>query len=133
MRLSRFFIQGVSGIARDFSKAFYKSPEWEKVRSYVMMRDKFKCVKCGKPAKEVHHIKHLTPDNIWDPWIALNPDNLASLCRDCHFEEHKEDKAAGKKAHDYKNKSDCRDGFHFDEFGQVVPDVHGCRKPPEMG
>ena len=47
---------------------------------------------------------------------------LASLCKDCHFAEHREDKAAGKKAHEYKTKSDCRDGYHFDEFGQVVPD-----------
>lgn len=122
MRLSRFLFGG-ERIAREFAKAFYNSPEWEKTRQYVLARDKYKCVKCGKPAEEVHHKKHLTPDNIHDPWIALNPDNLASLCKDCHFAEHREDKAAGKKAHEYKTKSDCRDGYHFDEFGQVVPDT----------
>ena len=121
MRLSRILFGG-ERIAREFAKAFYNSPEWEKTRQYVLARDKYKCVKCGRPAEEVHHKKHLTPDNIHDPWIALNPDNLASLCKDCHFAEHREDKAAGKKAYEYKTKSDCRDGFHFDEFGQVVPD-----------
>lgn len=109
-------------MARDFAKAFYKSSEWEKVRQFVLMRDKYKCVKCNRPALEVHHIEHLTPDNIWNPWIALNPDNLASLCKDCHFAEHKADKAAGKKAYDKSKNGDCREGFHFDADGMLVPD-----------
>lgn len=109
-------------MARDFAKAFYKSSEWEKVRQFVLMRDKYKCVKCNRPALEVHHIEHLTPDNIWNPWIALNPDNLVSLCKDCHFAEHKADKAAGKKAYDKSKNGDCREGFHFDEDGMLVPD-----------
>lgn len=109
-------------MAREFSKSFYKSKEWAQVRSFVLMRDKYKCQKCGKPAQEVHHKEHLTPDNIYDPTINLNPDNLVSLCKDCHFEEHRQDKAEGKHAYDQSKKSDCREGFHFDEFGQLVPD-----------
>lgn len=109
-------------MARDFATAFYKSKEWAKTRSYVLMRDKYKCQRCGKPAQEVHHKKHLTPDNIWDPWIALNPDNLVSLCKDCHFAQHEEDKAAGRKKYNKEKYSDCREGYHFDENGQLVPD-----------
>lgn len=109
-------------MAREFSKSFYKSKEWEKVRQFVLMRDKYKCQKCGRPAQEVHHIIHLSPENVWDVSITLNPDNLVSLCRDDHFAEHKQDKAEGKKKYDKEKNSDCREGFHFDEFGQLVPD-----------
>ena len=31
------------------------------------MRDRYMCTRCGRPAEEVHHIKHLTPENINDP------------------------------------------------------------------
>ena len=82
-------------MAREFSKQFYMSREWNKVRMYVLMRDKFKCQKCGRAAQEVHHKKHLTPENILDPYISLNPENLISLCKDCHFEEHRDDKREG--------------------------------------
>lgn len=40
------------------------------------------------PAEEVHHIIELTPENINSPSIALNPDNLVSLCRECHRARH---------------------------------------------
>lgn len=56
-----------------------------------MRRDNYLCQAegCYNPAQEVHHIQPLTPDNIDDPEIATNPDNLIALCRDCHFKEHK--------------------------------------------
>lgn len=109
-------------MAREFSKAFYGSKEWAKVREYVLMRDKYKCQKCGRPAQEVHHIIHLSPENIWDVSISLNPKNLISLCRDDHFEIHKQDKERGKKKYNAAKHSDCREGFHFDEMGMLVPD-----------
>ena len=48
------------------------------------------CMKRGiyKPAKEVHHIEELTPDNIHRPEIALNFDNLVALCKECHKARH---------------------------------------------
>lgn len=36
------------------------------------------------PAEEVHLKKELTPDNINDISVTVNPDNLISLCGDCH-------------------------------------------------
>ena len=109
-------------MAQKYSKAFYHSKEWEQVRQYVLMRDRYMCQHCGKPAQEVHHKIHISPDNLWDVKVTLNPDNLVSLCKDCHFEEHKQDKAAGKRKSLGLSEGDCADGFHFDENGQVVPD-----------
>ena len=109
-------------MAREFSKAFYNSREWEKVRAFVLMRDRYICQKCGAPAQEVHHKVHLSPENIWDVKITLNPDNLMSLCKDCHFDEHRADKEAGKRKAHGMSAGACADGFHFDVSGQVVPD-----------
>jgi len=109
-------------MSRPFAQAFYHSKEWDQVRTYVLMRDRFVCQICGRPAQEVHHKTHLSPENIWDTSITLNPQNLISLCKDCHFAQHVKDKEEGKhKAHRAKA-NDCGEGFHFDESGQVVRD-----------
>jgi 5-methylcytosine-specific restriction endonuclease McrA len=99
-------------MARDFAKSFYKSKEWQAVREYALKRDCYLCVICGKPAEEVHHIIHLNPQNIYDNSISLNPDNLKSLCRECHFDTHKADKLTGIKEKNRKNK-DCDEDYAF--------------------
>ena len=80
---------------RDFARSFYKSQAWKRLRNDIMKRDGGICRDCWDrgmltPAEEVHHIIPLTPDNISDPDIALNPENLVSLCRDCHKARHSE-------------------------------------------
>ena len=78
---------------KEYARGFYKSKAWQRVRDNVMQRDAWLCQDCLKrgrynPAEEVHHIRELTPDNITDPSITLNPDNLVSLCRECHRQRH---------------------------------------------
>lgn len=46
------------------------------------------CERCGAPARIVHHREYITPENINDPDITLNWDNLEALCQDCHNKEH---------------------------------------------
>ena len=96
-------------MAKEFSKSFYKSKAWQRCRAYVWKRDGGMCVDCmangiATPGAEVHHIVELTPMNINDPSIALNPDNLITLCKSCHEQRH------GKKNKRYK----------VDEFGRVA-------------
>lgn len=98
-------------MAREFSKSFYRSKEWQVTRDYVLKRDNYLCVNCAKPAEEVHHIIHLTPQNILDPAITMNPDNLISLCRDCHFEQHRGEHGNGRKAKEDEQK------YYFDKNG----------------
>jgi len=103
-------------MAREFAKDFYKSKEWQKIREAILMRDRYLCVKCGAPAEEVHHKKHLTPQNIYDPKITMNPENLVSLCKACHFEEHRgqhgNGRIAAEKEDDYP--------YQFDECGMLI-------------
>lgn len=37
----------------------------------------------------MHHKVKLTPENVNNPDIALNWDNLELLCKKCHLEEHR--------------------------------------------
>ena len=103
-------------MARAFSVAFYNSPEWQRVRQAALMRDRFLCVKCGRPAEEVHHKIHLTPNNIGDPRITMDLENLESLCRDCHFEEHKGQHGQGRKAQEREDDYP----YEFDANGMLV-------------
>ena len=50
-----------------------------------------RCLKHGLivPAKIVHHKIELTPDNITNPDITLNFNNLEAVCRECHSDIHK--------------------------------------------
>lgn len=101
-------------MARDFAKEFYHSIAWLKTRDFVLHRDLHLCQRCrekGKltPAETVHHIIELTPQNIDDVRISLDPKNLISLCRDCHAEVHRQ----------YKD----GERYSIDEFGNIeIPD-----------
>lgn len=72
-------------------KAFYNSTLWWNIKSEALRRDNNECQKCkakGKysQAQCVHHKKHVKKY----PELALELDNLVSLCNVCHNEEHPE-------------------------------------------
>lgn len=78
---------------QSWAEAFYKSQAWKSIREIAMQRDAYLCVDCAKtgriiPAEEVHHIVPLTPENVTDPNITLNLENLVSVCRECHKKRH---------------------------------------------
>lgn len=89
-------------MARDFAIDFYRSPAWRHNRKAYMERvidtpfglvPPMMCERCfanGKlvPAKVVHHVIHLNPENINDPNITLSYDNFQRLCQDCHAAVH---------------------------------------------
>lgn len=67
-------------VADDEYVGFYKSKEWRTLRKQILERDLALCQRCGMPAELVDHIIPSKDD--WDD--RLNPDNLQSLCRECH-------------------------------------------------
>lgn len=74
---------------KEYAEKFYKGKAWKKCRaSYVAYRtgvDGGVCERCkGKLGYIVHHIKPITPQNIENPLITLNHDNLMYVCKDCH-------------------------------------------------
>ena len=80
-------------MAKDYAKAFYNSDEWDACRKAYRASVGGLCERCMKKGivkrgDVVHHKKRLDPENIKDPSVALNFDNLELLCADCHAEEH---------------------------------------------
>ena len=95
-------------MAKDWAKQFYNSKAWRDTRKIALRRDLYTCAYCYGRAEEVHHIQELAPDNINDPSIALNPDNLISLCHDCHTKVTK------------GYTGDITEGYVFTDDGQVI-------------
>ena len=78
----------------EFSDGFYKSWTWKGCREAYLKKVGGLCERCAArglivPAAQVHHKVRLTPDNLNDPAVALNHDNLEALCVACHQAEHK--------------------------------------------
>ena len=40
-------------MAKDFSKAFYNSLQWKKIRAFVLTRDFYMCKVCGAPHAKI--------------------------------------------------------------------------------
>lgn len=77
-----------------YAKAFYLSGAWRSCREAYLKKVGGLCERCLKkglytPAEVVHHRRHITPQNIKDPNITLNFENLEALCWSCHELEHK--------------------------------------------
>lgn len=91
----RFPAVGACAMSKQFSKPFYNSAAWQNTRdAYVAERmsvDGGLCEECREAAgEELHHIVPLTPANIGDYAVTLDPENLKWLCKDCHFKAHRE-------------------------------------------
>lgn len=65
-----------------------KDPRWQKKRLEIFQMDQFKCTRCGDSERplHVHHFRYTG-----NPWEAPN-ENLATICEDCHWLEHNQDK-----------------------------------------
>ena len=75
---------------------FLSTQRWKKKRAAILQRDKYLCQECRRygrkrnghpvPAEGVHHIQHYDEH----PELALEDDNLISLCEGCHNKKHPE-------------------------------------------
>lgn len=70
----------------------YKSKRWQKLRQLKLNTNPL-CERCAKKgiynaAEIIHHKEYVNDKNYNDDNIFFNIDNLESLCRKCHNEEH---------------------------------------------
>lgn len=75
-------------------KSFYASDKWQTLRLNLINERGNRCEHC----KEIiarsrdligHHKIELTPENVQDHMISLNPELIEIVCFDCHNKEHK--------------------------------------------
>ena len=77
---------------------FYRSPEWEGLVKLLKMErvgedGLLRCEYCGEPITRAydcigHHKEQLTPDNVNDYAVSLNPDNIMLVHHKCHNAIH---------------------------------------------
>lgn len=94
---------------QEYAERFYKSKAWQACRLAYAKSVGGLCEQCLKngqynPGVIVHHKIAITPENIKDPWITMDFNNLELLCRDCHAAQH----SRGKR-------------YRVDELGRVSP------------
>ena len=107
-------------MAKQFSKAFYKSKLWQDCRESYGKSRGWVCERCGRQGSvEVHHKIELTPENINDPSITTDWNNLCLLCRDCHRELHGQRKRIGGKYGRYSQPA-CGRYIVDMETGEVI-------------
>ena len=80
-------------MSKPWARKLYGSSAWRDCRQgYAAYRGHLceRCLRRGilSHGEIVHHKIELTPDNIDNPNITLNWDNLELLCRFCHAEVH---------------------------------------------
>lgn len=97
-------------MAREFAESFYKTQAWKKCRASYAKSVGGLCETCLKkgiyrPGQIVHHIVHISEDNINDATVTLNWNNLRLVCRECHGQEHN---------------AEGRRRYKIDEFGNVI-------------
>ena len=78
---------------KEYAKGFYGSRAWKKCRATYKAYRGGLCERClakglYNAGVIVHHKNYITPENITDPEILLDWNNLELLCRACHNEEH---------------------------------------------
>lgn len=73
---------------KEYARNFYNSKAWRDISRLYMANKHYVCERCGGAASICHHKKYITPQNITNPAITLNMDNLECLCQECHNQEH---------------------------------------------
>ncbi len=105
---------------KDYAEKFYKSKEWQKCRlAFIASLPDKTCPRCKeRKGKIVHHKIEITPENINEPLITLNFDNLEYICQKCHTQEHLRDKST-------------KDDVMFDENGNLIKKKSPPQKNPK--
>lgn len=102
---------------KEYATKFYSSKAWKDCRRAYAKSVRGLCERClakgiYKAGEIVHHKTHINPENITDPRIILDWNNLEFVCRDCHSDIHSADIIHKRRKRRYK----------LDELGRVILD-----------
>ena len=81
-------------MAEAWAAKLYNSKSWRDLREHLIAESQYRCSRCGvshvlDPYHLIgHHRQELTPSNVNDPLIALNPANIEIICKRCHDQIH---------------------------------------------
>lgn len=75
-------------------RRFYNNRAWTTFRMMLIAERGPICSRCHRIISRSidiigHHTTELTPENVHDYSVSLNPEKVDLVCRDCHDKEHK--------------------------------------------
>ena len=91
---------------------FYHSTIWRKTRAQFLNTKHYTCEMCGQVGYLVHHKIPLDDNNVDNPKISLDYNNLLCVCKSCHDKIH----------HRLNGRGNDNDYFKvkFDKDGNVI-------------
>ena len=85
MRPTKFVLEDGELVEKEVQipySQYLQSSHWEVKRQDILIRDDHTCDRCGSYTElQVHHLNY---DNLWHE----KDEDLITLCKDCHAEEH---------------------------------------------
>lgn len=93
-------------------RRFYRSDQWKITRAMKIAEVGGRCEKCDAVGTEVHHINHLTPENVIELEVSLSQEDLMLLCNECHNKLH--GRFEGKNEYSFDTKSVMFFSFKFE-------------------
>ncbi|MDG6906824.1 MAG: HNH endonuclease [Nitrososphaerota archaeon] len=77
-------VRSIHPIDKAYGEYYLKS------RAKAMLRDGYRCQKCGSNEQlATHHIKHVPRKGRFDAKVVHSVDNLQTLCMNCHIDAHR--------------------------------------------
>lgn len=62
------------------------SGNWKSIRMFILRRDGFYCTSCGAAGEQLSGTAKLEVHHVDGNWKNNRPQNLATLCEECHVE-----------------------------------------------
>lgn len=111
---------------KEYAKGFYGSRAWKNCRAAYKAYRGGLCERClakglYNPGVIVHHKIYISPENISNPNITLNWDNLELVCRACHDEEHELQKHRAEFQSKQKRAGDKYKRWKVENDGSIAP------------
>jgi 5-methylcytosine-specific restriction protein A len=97
-------VQSLSSKPMKTADPFYLSLEWRSLRAATLKRDRYRCTQCATPihGKGQARVDHIVTRRA-NPALALDPNNVRSLCVPCDAKRHRE---KGNPRHDFTSACD---------------------------
>ena len=98
---------------------YYKSEDWEKIRTFALHRAKHRCQRCG--ASGILQVHHSTYNNLYNE----KPEDLEVLCKKCHKKADREreyDSRYDSALDTYMTKKYGEDWDYFDGYEEEFDD-----------
>jgi 5-methylcytosine-specific restriction endonuclease McrA len=99
---------------------FYNTEAWKRLRYHALVRDGGRCLCCGRAASDgvTLNVDHIKPRKKY-PHLALDLDNLQTLCASCNWGKGASDQTDWRKQRPVKVRHDPEAQMDMDHIAEL--------------